>query len=526
MANYYKHKSINQSDDGVAEDVATMREWRRSCRWLVFLSVLSLVWVQYSPAASAAPPTVYDFRLVQGTAALPVVKLYADIIGSGDVPAKGLKLEDFKAMVGGTTAKVTRVTPFEDAKEGVGFVLLVDVSKSLSPAQFSLMKNTLAAFVDSMAESDRVALATFGQGVKVIQDFTANRSKIKDHIAALSPTDDETAFYSGIDKAIALARTGGADIPGRRVVITLTDGVNDLTGGVSKGDIAERLKADPVPLYLIGFVPGKPSAEEESAIGVMKTFSRLSGGRYYDGRGGEWRGIYFAISRAIRSAFVIEAEATNLRSEGAVFPVSLTLSAANKVWTEKLDLTIPAGGAIVAAPAKQTDAPTASGGKVAGKDSSSGVNQWLWIAAGLVAILCAGGIMLLRRRSKSSAKPAPVAPDPAPPAVQPSRQPGVLVRFSRVEAGAQPEPFDVEIVDRVIIGSDPRASHLVLEQDDEIAAAHCEIVFETGLLYVQDLASPGGTCLNGVVLTERQRIEEQDILQLGRTAMRISFPSS
>ena len=134
--------------------------------------------------------------------------------------------------------------------------------------------------------------------------------------------------------------------------------------------------------------------------------------------------------------------------------------------------------------------------------------------------------MLLRRRSKSPAKPAPVAPDPAPPAVQPSRQPGVLVRFSRVEVGAQPEPFDVEIVDRVIIGSDPRASHLVLEQDDEIAAAHCEIVFETGLLYVQDLASPGGTCLNGVVLTERQRIEEQDILQLGRTAMRISFPSS
>ena len=502
-----------------------MREWRRGWHWLIVLSVLSLLSGSCLSLAFAAPPTVYDFRLGQGTAALPAVKLYVDIIGNGDVPAKGLRLEDFKAAVGGTPAKVTRVTPFEDAKEGVGFVLLVDISKSLSPAQFSLMKNTLAAFVDSMAESDRVALATFGQAVKVIQDFTANRSKIKEHIAALSPTDEETAFYGGIDKAIALARAGGEDIPGRRVVITLTDGVNDLTGGVNKGDIAERLKADPVPLYLIGFVPGKPSAEEESAIGVMKTFSRLSGGRYYDGRGGEWRGIYFAISRAIRSAFVIEAEATNLRSEGAVFPVSLTLSAANKVWTEKLDLTIPAGGAVVNAPTQQPDAKTASGGKATGKDADSAGDQWLWIAAGLVVILCAGGILLLRRRSKSPAKSVPAPSDPLPPPVQSMRQPGVLVRFTRLDAGAQSEPFDVEIVDRVVIGSDPRVSHLVFEQDDAIAAAHCEIVFEAGLLYVSDLASPGGTYLNGVAISDRQRIDEQDILHLGRTEMRIAFPT-
>jgi len=501
-----------------------MREWRQGRHWLIVLSVLSLLSGPCLSLAFAAPPTVYDFRLVQGAADLPAVKLYVDIIGNGDVPAKGLRLEDFKASVGGTQAKVTRVTPFEDAKEGVGFVLLVDISKSLSPAQFSLMKNTLAAFVDSMAESDRVALITFGQGVKAIQDFTANRSKIKEHIAALSPTDEETAFYGGIDKAIVLARAGGAEIPSRRVVITLTDGVNDLTGGVSKGDIAERLKADPVPLYLIGFVPGKPSAEEESAIGVMKTFSRLSGGRYYDGRGGEWRGIYFAISRAIRSAFVIEAEVTNLRSEGAVFPISLTLSAANKVWTEKLDLTIPAGGAVVNAPAQQPDAITASGGKAAGKEAESAGNQWLWIAAGLVVILCAGGIVLLRRRSKSPTKPIPVASDPLTP-VQSTRQPGVLVRFTRVDVGAQSEPFDVEIVDRVVIGSDPRVSHLVFDQDGEIAAAHCEIVFESGLLYVKDLASPGGTYLNGVAISDRQRIDEQDILHLGRTEMRIAFPT-
>lgn len=508
----------------VAEDVDAMSVWRRICHRVAIWSVLLVLWGSSIPMVLAAPQTVYDFRLVQGTAALPVVKLYADIIGSGDVPAKGLQNEDFKAAIGGSPAKVTRVIPFEDSKEGVGFVLLVDISKSLSPAQFSLMKNTLAAFVDSMAEADRVALVSFGQGVKVIQDFTANRGKIKEQIAALSPTDEETAFYNGIDKAISIARTGGTEIPGRRVVITLTDGVNDLTGGVSKGDIADRLKADPVPLYLIGFVPGKPSAEEESAIGVMKTFSRISGGRYYDGRGGDWRGIYFAISRSIRSAFVIETQAPDFRSDGKAVPVSLTLAAANKVWTEKLDLTIPAGGPSTAGSPKPSDPkPTGDTGK--GKEPGAAEIPWGWIAAGLLVVLCVVVLLLYRRRPAPAATGI-IAPLSGPQAVQLIQQPGVLVRLTRVQAGQHPEQFDMEIADRVILGSDPRVSHLVFEQDNEIAAAHCEILFESGFLYLQDMESPGGTYLNGIAIMERQRIEEQDLLQLGRTELRITFPTS
>ena len=509
-----------------------MQYWRRSSRWIAVLSCL-LLWGQWLPVAVAAPPTVYDFRLVQGTAALPTVKLYVDIIGAGDVPAKGLQNEDFKATVGSVQAKVSRLTPFEDAKEGVGFVLLVDISKSLSREQFAQMKNTLAAFVDSMSEADRVALISFGQSVKVIQDFTANRSRIKDQIAGLAPTDEETAFYGGIDKAVGLARAGGADAPARRVVITLTDGVNDLTGGVGKGDIADRLKADPVPLYLIGFVQGKPSAEEESAIGVMKTFSRLSGGRYYDGRGGEWRGIYFAISRAIRSAFVLEAEVANFRSDGSVFPISISLMAANRTWTEKLDLTIPAGGTVTAV---QAPSPRAAAATDERKSSlSDSMSLWLLLGAGLVVLLAVAWFFLRRRRSLHL--PTAVVPTPAnqprnpeldgaDPAIFPAASaPGVLVRLTRIHEGLPPNQFEIEIVDRVVIGSDPLVSHLVFEQDAGIAAAHCEIVFEEGCLFLRDLSSATGSYLNGVALTDRQRIEEQDVLRIGHTEVRITFPN-
>jgi pSer/pThr/pTyr-binding forkhead associated (FHA) protein len=77
----------------------------------------------------------------------------------------------------------------------------------------------------------------------------------------------------------------------------------------------------------------------------------------------------------------------------------------------------------------------------------------------------------------------------------------------------------------VIIGSDPMVSHLVFEQDSGISAAHCEILLEAGCLYLRDLVSTTGTYLNGVALTDRQRIEEQDVLRIGRTEMRITFPN-
>ncbi len=479
----------------------------------------------------AASPTVYDFRLTQGVAKLSAIKAYVDIIGAGDVPVKGLQMEGLKAQIGAMPVKVTNIVPFEDAKEGIGYVLLVDVSKSLSAAQFSLMQETLAAFVDAMSDLDQAALVTFGSEVKLIQDFSPNRGKIKEKIASIAPSEDETAFYGGLDKAITVARAGSAEVPARRVVITLTDGVNDLTGGVTKGDISAKLSTDPVPLYLVGYVQGKPTPEEESAIGIMKGFASQSGGRFYDGRGGAWRGIYFAVTRSIRSSFVVELDATGFRSEGAVYPLELSLLAANRTWTSKLQLTVPAGGTPAAPHGESTPAAQQKTGQ-----NNPDANVWLYV--GIVVALTGIGWFWTRRRSavKSFGRDADVASpmqrvqsfadarNPLPVGETPEL-PGVLTRLTRIHEGPPPHQFELEIVDRVILGRDPAVSQLVFEHDETISPSHCEILFENGFLYVQDLESAQGTFLNGMPLTTRRRIEEADVLRIGQIEMRITFPS-
>ena len=69
-----------------------MLDWRRLYRWVAI--VVFCLTVGQNPLVFGAPPTVYNFRLTQANAKLPVIKAYADIIGTGEVPAKGLQKED------------------------------------------------------------------------------------------------------------------------------------------------------------------------------------------------------------------------------------------------------------------------------------------------------------------------------------------------------------------------------------------------------------------------------------------------
>ena len=484
--------------------------------WGVLVTFVFLVG-QHLPLFAA--PAVYDFRLVQGQARLPAVAAYAEMIGTGDVPAKGIKQEDLKVSLGPAAGTVRRIVPFEDSGEGIGYVLMVDISKSLSAAQFLQMKETIGAFVDAMSKEDQAALVTFGSTVNTIQAFTPNHSKIKEKLASLQLTDDETAFYDAIDKGIAVAKSNEEGIPRRRVLITLTDGVNDIMAGVGKNDILSRLATDPVPLYLIGFVQGRPTEAEESAIGVMKQFAQVSGGRYYDGRGGSWRGIYFAITRAIRSAFLLEIDVPNFRSEGGIYPLEVGLTAANREWKEKLQLTVPQGGTVAVADNSAKPGPEKKSGDQDGAGSLS-------IVAGSAAVLflALGAWFWRRRRAVQSDRGDAMKQFSGAESIL-SAEPGVLVRLTLTHESFPPNQFELEIADRVILGSDPKVSNLVLDRDSQIAPAHCVIIFTAGRLFVEDLGTQKGTFVNGVAITSRQCLEEQDILKLGNTEMRLTFPA-
>jgi hypothetical protein len=118
--------------------------------------------------ASATGPVVLHLRQVW--APLPELWVYYDVDGESiETPDASL----FTATVGTHPARVEKISRFEDTLEGVSYVLLVDISRPLK-LQFSQVQKALKQWVQSLKAEDRAAIMTFGEEVKVVQDFTGD----------------------------------------------------------------------------------------------------------------------------------------------------------------------------------------------------------------------------------------------------------------------------------------------------------------------------------------------------------------
>jgi hypothetical protein len=178
-----------------------------------------------------------------------------------------------------------------------------------------------------------------------------------------------------------------------------------------------------------------------------------------------------------------------------------------------------------------------------------------WLAAGGVAALVAGVVVLLLLRRNAGARiddrsvAFPPAPPPRAPALPPAAPPQVPAspttprRTTRVgEYDFDPpspgrpsallhwcggprlgHALGIEAV-RVTIGSE-RSCDLALVDDDFVSGLHAEIRYEAGSLYLIDRESRNGSFLNGERVTSLPRpLQRGDELRFGTTVLRLVDP--
>ena len=157
------------------------------------------------------------------------------------------------AVLGTQALKINNLMDFSQADSGVAYILLVDISKSLTSKEFAAMRQVLQEWIDGMSPKDRAAIITFGTEVEKLQDFSSDKSILKDLIGQLKPTDKDTQLHEGLIRAMELGSRADPDLPARRVIITLSDGQDDFAGGATPKEVFDRMKTDPVPIYAIGY---------------------------------------------------------------------------------------------------------------------------------------------------------------------------------------------------------------------------------------------------------------------------------
>jgi hypothetical protein len=112
-----------------------------------------------------------------------------------------------------------------------------------------------------------------------MQDFTADKQLLRNAVTPLTAHDQRTLLYQGLVQAIDLSQQLDNNLPLRRGIVVLTDGLDDQEGGAGRQEVLDKLSIDPTPIYGIGASPEKSAAVDEA----LKDFSALvrkSGGDF------------------------------------------------------------------------------------------------------------------------------------------------------------------------------------------------------------------------------------------------------
>ncbi|KWT84928.1 VWA domain-containing protein [Candidatus Magnetominusculus xianensis] len=473
------------------------------------------------------------FRVEQAAVELPNIKVYAEMPGiTADIAATDNKTTDndtgqtvkyqITGSIGSAQTLTAEIRPFAQSGEGVGYVFLVDISKSLKPQQFDHMREAVSALIGNMAQKDMAALITFGKDVKVVCDYTADKNELKSKINALRPVDDMTQLHRGLTMAVEMGRRKDASLPARKVIITLSDGEDDFAGGMTKDEVIDLLKVDRIPIYAIGFFNPPPTPKKDEHLKMLGEFARRSGGELIMANTMPYNEIYTTLNSRIRNSFIINLTCDNCTGDGQVSRLQLTLTAGKKQITDGMDIRILPR--VKAAPsAAPVPAPSAQ------SQTAQITATLLYLISGLTIAVVLIMIIAMRRkkrlRQQNNAVKAKYAgaqrfngKQHEPP---PVHQRGITIKFTDI---LNSRIYEAVLDKPIVMGRNKAYCAVTIADDIEVSGVHCEISRGGGRFYIKDLGSTNGTLVNGVSLTSVQKIDDGDTITLGQTELRVSLP--
>lgn len=479
------------------------------------------------PTTASVPAS--NLRISQARAAAPGVAVYLDIRSESGEAVANVRAEQLQAEIGPYPASTKSLQAFSSSGEGIAYIFLVDVSKSLKPDQFAKIRNALLQWTGKMGNKDRAAIVTFGESVKTAQDFTADKAVLKARIDELSLTDLHTHLNEGLVRALDLGRRGDADLPRRRVIVTLTDGVADAAGGSTRDDTMARIKEEPVPIYAIGFAAASVSARhKDEGFKLLGAFAHASGGAFVAAGAVPLDELFAKIHKMLGEAYLLALDCATCPGDGRAYPLRVKLQAGNRVLTATIDVRLVPGAV---APAVPATAPP--------EQVEDSLPLWMWLAggAGIVAVLG----FLLSRRKKAAPEHQPPVPDPtsdarvaraiavpidlAVTAMPDARPTGIPIRLTAVSGTQHGREWLTEVGAEAVIGRSPRCA-VVIDDDSEVSSRNSVLSAEGGLLFVDDLGSTNGTAVNGSPIAGRRRVVDGDLILVGRTELRLTVTKS
>ena len=510
---------------------------------LLCLALCAFLLETVVPAPAAAPMEI--FRLSQIAGELPELAVYFAALDGDGAPVAEIGPEQLAVTVGPQAAEVTAVAPFSRTGEGVAYILLVDISKSMRAEQFRSVRDALAAWVDAMGDADRACLIAFGSEVNTVMDFTGDRSALKTAIAALRLTDNDTRLHQGLARGLDLGRRLDPDLPARRAIVVLSDGENDVRGdfegGMTRAELERRVAEHPVPVYAVGFLPRAANPRQQEHLKLFAEMVRGSGGDFFLAGQTPFPEMFQRMRRAVLDVFAARVSCPACAADGGIQRIQARITRDARVLSDGMDARLfpPAAppapdppeplpeAAPVPEPVVETVAEPEPEPPTPWWKTPQGVGTL--VGGAFLALLLA--VFVLRRRKRQAPEDEDAgesgfsspAWDEGPPPEEVPAEPvptGRALRFTRV--GGDGRVFSAVLGEGLVLGRGQSAG-LAIPDDSEISGRHCELIRHGEAVFVRDLDSTNGTYVNGALVSADMKLHHHDVLRIGRTELRVTL---
>ena len=236
-----------------------------------------------SPSVATIRPSVLsvDVNLVQ------VDAVVRDRTGK---PMVSLRQEDFRIFEDGVEKPIQF---FSRDQQPLAVALVVDRSGSVAPL-LNEVQNAAYQALKLLKAGDQVCLFSFAANVEILEELTADRQRVANHIGRIK-AGGGTAIVDGISDALRYLDTAAPDR--RRAVILISDNIEGRSRATAPQAVQFALETEaslysvkvgnPVNVGMFG-IPGLPPLPMPG-LGTddpVKTITKETGGEIFDATGG------------------------------------------------------------------------------------------------------------------------------------------------------------------------------------------------------------------------------------------------
>jgi Ca-activated chloride channel homolog len=249
---------------------------------------LAVALVAAATAAGASPHAQVQFR-----SSVSTVAVWATVADRDGRLVPDLTRDDFIVRDNG---KPVEISLFSNDPQPITVVIMLDMSGSMI-GRFIKVRNSTVDFINALKPDDRAQIGTFGDEVAISPLLTSDKTVLTRVAHEELWPGGATPLWNALDAGM----TALSAEPGRRVILTLTDGGDScqLRRCVSFGHVQKRAVREGFMIYAIGM--DRPGLSTE----IIELAQDTGGGHYEIAAEDDLPSTFLRIADELRRQYLI-----------------------------------------------------------------------------------------------------------------------------------------------------------------------------------------------------------------------------